>query len=220
MRYKFGGRCIDWFLMSAIVGAAVVQMVVRKEAFTRPHSPVCVTFKPPLSLLKKLVMDAPQKLPIEPIIGPLKPLPVAWNAGKLVRAVVQSARCDPSWDNADQALAEAYRASANLWGAEIQERTPRPAKACAVGLSPGRPLLKQTKRELAASCMTARSMEWALSRLVEARHWALLDRLKQITLALVSLWKNVVSGQGEEEHFGGSWDASLGRIGRMGSHRS
>ena len=116
------------------------------------------------------------------------------------------------------------------------------------------------------------SMEWVLSRLVEARHWAqytvrrgattssvtkfsaaissfrqghqvtkdcqsedliklreegllLLDRLKQITLAWVSLWKNVASGQGEEEHFqqmeeapvGGSWDASLGRAGRMGS---
>ena len=29
----------------------------------------------------------------------------------------------------------------------------------------------------------------------------LLDRLKQITLAWVSLWKNVASGQGEEEHF-------------------
>ena len=58
---KFEGRCIDWFLMSASVGAAVDQIVVRKEAFTRPDSPVCVTFKP-LSLLKKLVMDAPQKI--------------------------------------------------------------------------------------------------------------------------------------------------------------
>ena len=133
---KFGGRCIDWFLMTASVGAAVDQIVVRKRAFARPHSPVCVTFKPRLSLLKKLVMDAPQKLPIEPITGPLKPLPVAWNAGKLVRAAVQSARCDPSWDNADQALAEAYRASANLWEAEIRRITGL-AKACAVGLSPG-----------------------------------------------------------------------------------
>ena len=61
---KFGGRCIDWFLMSASVGAAVDQISVRKEAFTRPHSPVCVTFKPRLSLLKKLVMDAPQKIAV------------------------------------------------------------------------------------------------------------------------------------------------------------
>ena len=98
---KFGGRCIDWFLMSASVGAAVDQIAVRKEAFTRPHSPVCVTFKPRCSLLKKLVMDAPQKLPFEPIIGPLKTLPAASRAGKLVRAALQSARCDPSWDNAD-----------------------------------------------------------------------------------------------------------------------
>ena len=120
---KFGRRCIDWFLMSASVGAAVDQIVVRKEAFTRPHSPVCVTFKPRLSLLKKLVMDAPQKLPVEPIIGPLKLVLVAWNAGKLVRAAVQSARCDPSWDNADQALAEGYRASANLWEGEIRRIT-------------------------------------------------------------------------------------------------
>ena len=99
-----------------------------------------------------------------------------------------------------------------------------------------------------ASCATARSVEWALSRLVEARHWAqyavrrgatassvtkfntailsfrqghqvtedcrhedliklreggllLLDKLKQITLAWASFWKNVDSGQGEEEHF-------------------
>ena len=123
--------------MSASVGAAVDQIVVRKEAFTRPHSPVCVTFKPRLSLLKKLVMDAPQKLPIEPIIGPLKPLLVAWNAGKLVRAAVQSARCDPSWDNADQALAEACRASVKLRSVASQERTPRLAMACALGLSPG-----------------------------------------------------------------------------------
>ena len=113
---KFGGRCIDWFLMSASVGAAVDQIVARNESFTRPHSPVCVTFKPRLSLLKKLVMDAPQKLPIEPVIGPLKPLSGAWNAGKLVRAAVQSARCDPSCDDADQALAEAFWASANLSG--------------------------------------------------------------------------------------------------------
>ena len=35
-----------------------------------------------------------------------------------------------------------------------------------------RPLLHQTKRELAASCVVARSMEWALTRLTEARHWA------------------------------------------------
>ena len=89
------------------------------NAFTRPHSPVCVTFKPRLSLLKKLVMDAPQKLPLEPIIGPLKPLLGASRAGKLERAALQSARCDPSWDNADQALAEAYGASASLWEAEI-----------------------------------------------------------------------------------------------------
>ena len=104
---KFGGRCIDCFLMSASMGAAVDQISVRKEAFTRPHSPVCVTFNPRLSLLKKLVMDAPQKLPFEPIVGPLKPLPGASRAGKLVRAALQSARCDLSWDNADQALAEA-----------------------------------------------------------------------------------------------------------------
>ena len=121
--HKFGGRCIDWFLMSASVGAAVDQIAVRKEAFTRPHSPVCVTFKPRLSLLKKLVMDAPQKLPFEPIIGPLKLLPGASRARKLVRAALQSARCDPSWDNADQALAEAYRASASLWEAEIRRIT-------------------------------------------------------------------------------------------------
>ena len=109
--------------MYASVGAAVDQIAVRKEAFTRPHSPVCVTFKPRLSLLKKFVMDAPQKLPFEPIIGPLKPLPGASRAGKLVRAALQSARCDPSWDNADQALAEAYRASASLWEAEIRRIT-------------------------------------------------------------------------------------------------
>ena len=47
----------------------LIRFVVRKEAFTRPHRLVGVTFKPRLSLLKKLVMDAPQKLPIEPIIG-------------------------------------------------------------------------------------------------------------------------------------------------------
>ena len=104
-----------------------------------------------------------------------------------------------------------------------------------------RPLLKQTERELAAPCVTARSVEWALSRLVEVRHWTqyhlrrgatassvtkfstailsfrqghqvtkdcrhgdlikLLDKLKQITLAWASFWKNVDSGQGEEEHF-------------------
>ena len=110
--------------MSASVGAAVDQIDVRKEAFSRPHSPVCVTVKPRLSLLKKLVMDAPQKLPTEPIIGPLRLLLVAWNAGKLVRAAVQSARRDPSWDNTDQALAEAYRASANLWEAEIRPVLP------------------------------------------------------------------------------------------------
>ena len=46
--------------MSASVGAAVDQIVVRKEAFTRPHSPVCVTFKPRLSFLENLVMDAPK----------------------------------------------------------------------------------------------------------------------------------------------------------------
>ena len=42
---KFGVRCIDWFLMSASVGAAVDQITVRKEAFTRPHSLVCVTLR-------------------------------------------------------------------------------------------------------------------------------------------------------------------------------
>ena len=68
-------------------------------------------------------MDAPQKLPTEPNIGPLRPLPIAWDAGKLVRAAVQSARRDPSWDNADKALAEACRASANLWEAEIRRIT-------------------------------------------------------------------------------------------------
>ena len=232
-----------------------------------------------------------------------KPLLDAWNAGKLVWAAVQSARCDPSWNNADQALAEAYSASANLWEAEIRritgahhdsqrlapcdfhqdgvETSTQENKArtgsivCDTqvygmgALPPGR---KKTKRELAASCVTTRSMEWALSRLVEARHWAqcavrrgastssvtkfstaissfrqvtedfqsedliklreggllLLDKLKQITLAWVSFWKNVVSGQGEEEQLptdggspvGGSWDATLSRIGRMGSHRS
>ena len=122
-----------------------------------------------------------------------------------------------------------------------------------------RPLLKQTKRELAASCVAARSMEWVLSRLVEARHWAqyavrrgatsssvtkfsaaissfrkghqvtndcqsedliklreegllLLDRLKQIT-PWVSLWKNVASGQGEEEHFQQMEEAQLEEAG-------
>ena len=39
-----------------------------------------------------------------------------------------------------------------------------------------------------------------LIKLREEGLW-LLDRLKQITLAWVSLWKNVASGQGEEEHF-------------------
>ena len=184
----------------------------------------------------------------------------------LVRAAVQSARCDPSWDNADQALAEAYRASANLWEAEIRRiagahTTTR--KGSLRGTFPRmvwRPLLKQTKRELAASCVPARSLEWALSRLVEARHWAqyavrrgatassvtkfsaaissfrqghqvtedcrsedltmlreegllLLDRLKQITLAWVSLWKNVASGQGEEEHFQQTEEAQLEEAG-------
>ena len=123
-----------------------------------------------------------------------------------------------------------------------------------------RPLLKQTKRELAASCATARSMEWALSRLVEARHWAqyavrrgatassvtkfstailslrqghqvtedlrnedlimlreggllLFEKLKQITLAWVSFWKNVDSGQGEEEHFQQMEEAQLEEAG-------
>ena len=110
-----------------------------------------------------------------------------------------------------------------------------------------RPLLEQTKRELAPSCVTARSMEWALCRLVEARHWAQYavrrgatassvtksstaissfwqghqvtehcqseDRLKQITLAWVSLWKNVASGQGEEEHFQQMEEAQLEEAG-------
>ena len=95
-----------------------------------------------------------------------------------MRAAVQSARCDPSWDNADQALAEAYRASANLWEAEIRRITgahTTTRKGLRRGTFPRmvwRPLLKKTKREMAASCVTARSMEWALSRLVEARHWA------------------------------------------------
>ena len=120
---KFGGRCIDWFVTSARMEAAVDQIVVRKEAFTRPHSPVCVTFKPRLSLLKILVMDAPQKLPTEPTIGPHRPLLVAPNAENLVWAAVQSARHDPSWDNADRALAELYSASDKLWEGEIRRIT-------------------------------------------------------------------------------------------------
>ena len=196
---KFGGRCIDWFLMSASVGAAVDQIAVRKEAFTRPHSPVCVTFKPRLSLLKKLVMDAPQKLPFEPIIGPLKPLPGASRAGKLVRAALQSARCDPSWDNADQALAEAYRASASLWEAEIRRITGAHTtirKGLRRGTFPRmvwRPLLKQTKRELAASCVAARSMEWVLSRLVEARHWAQYAVRRGATTSSVTKFSAAIS---------------------------
>ena len=112
---KFGGRCIDWFLMSSSLGAAVDQIEVRKEAFTRPHSPVCVLFKPRLSLLKNLVMDAPKKLPLEPMVGPLGPLPSARAAEKAVRIAVHATWNDPSWTKADQALAEAYRASARLW---------------------------------------------------------------------------------------------------------
>ena len=149
--------------MSASVGAAVDQIDVRKEAFTRPHSPVCVTFKPRLSQLKKLVMDAPQKLQTEPIIGPLRPLPVARNAEKLVRAAAQSVRHDPSWDNADRTLAEVHRTSANLWEAEARRITGTHTTT-RKGLRRGtctrmvwRTLLKQTKRELAASCGTGRS---------------------------------------------------------------
>ena len=41
----------------------------------------------------------------------------------------------------------------------------------------------------------------------------LLDRLKQITLAWVSLWKNVASGQGEEEHFQQMEEAQLEEAG-------
>ena len=225
---KFGGRCIDWFLMSASVGAAINQIVVRKKAFTRPHSPVSVTFKPRLSLLKKLVMDAPQKLPIEPIIGPLKPLPVAWNAGKWVRAAVQSARCDPSSDNADQALAEAYTASANLWEAEIRRITgahtttrkglrrvtfprmvwrPLEAKHWAqYGVKPGATVNTVTKFSTAILSfrqghqVTEDCQSEDLIKLREEK-LLLLDRLKQIALPWVSLWKNVVSGQGEEEDF-------------------
>ena len=41
----------------------------------------------------------------------------------------------------------------------------------------------------------------------------LLDKLKQITLAWVSFWKNVVSGQGEEEHFQQMEEAQLEEAG-------
>ena len=136
-----------------------------------------------------------------------------------------------------------------------QERTPRLAKACAVGRSPGWCGDLYSSKQ-STSCVTARFMEWALSRLILARHWAqyavrhgatassvtnfstailsirqghqvtedsqnedliklreggllLLDKLKQITLAWVSFWKNVVSGQGEEEHFQQMEEAQL-----------
>ena len=145
-----------------------------------------------------------------------------------------------------------------------QERTPRLAKVCAVGLflrMVWRPLLKQTKRELAASCVTARSMEWALFRLVDARLWAqyavrrgattssvtkfstaissfrqghqvledcqsedlielreggllLLDKIETSYSGVGKVpGKNVVSGQGEEEHFQQMEDAQLEEAG-------
>ena len=140
-----------------------------------------------------------KKLPFEPIIGPLKPLPGASRAGKLLRAALQSARCDPSWDNADQALAEAYRASASLWEAEICRITGAHTtirKGLRRGTFPRmvwRPLLKQTKRELAASCVAARSMEWVLSRLVEARHWAQYAVRRGATTSSVTKFSAAIS---------------------------
>ena len=133
-------RTLHRLVFDVGVGAAIDQIDVRKEAFTRPHSPVCVTFKPRLSLLKKLVMDAPQKLPTEPIIGPLRPLPVGCNAGKLVWAAVQSARRDLHGITPTRhrlKLTEPRPICGKLRSVASQERTPRLARACAVGLSPG-----------------------------------------------------------------------------------
>ena len=79
----------------------------------------------------------------------LRPLPVVRNAEKLVRAAV------------------------NLWEAEIGRitgtHTQRPAPR---DFPVWRPLFKQRKRALAASCAAAQSMEWAISRVVEVRCWA------------------------------------------------
>ena len=53
-----------------------------------------------------------------------------------------------------------------------------------------RPLLKQTKRELAAS--TARSLEWARSRLVEARHRAQYVVRSGATASSVTKFNNAI----------------------------
>ena len=105
-----------------------------------------VTFKPRLSLLEKLVMDSPHMMPMEPIIGALRPL--------LSARAAEQAVCDCS-------LRRCARRQARLLLGKCGSST-------GGGLQP-RPgcVLKQTKRELPASGVPARSMEWALTRLVE-----------------------------------------------------
>ena len=103
---KFGGRCIDWVLMSASMGATVDQIGLRKKAFTRRHSPICHVQAASL-LLEKLVVDSPRMLPIEPIIGPFRPL-LSVRAAEQAVCDCSLRRCDSSWENADRALAEAY----------------------------------------------------------------------------------------------------------------
>ena len=195
-----------------------------------------------LSLLKKLVMDAPQKLPFEPIIGPQT---FAWcfegrKVGAGCVAVCQMRSfMGQRRSGAGRKPTGPRPVCGKLRFVASQERTPRSAKACGVGLSPGwcgGLCSSKQNANWQRRGVAARSMEWVLSRLVEARHWAqyavrrgattssvtkfsaaissfrqghqvtkdcqsedlmklreegllLLDRLKQITLAWVSLWE-------------------------------
>ena len=79
---KHGKRCIDWFRVSASSGADIDAIqIIRTDAFARPYSPVTVSLqKTQVARMKKLVVDAPAKIPRKLLIGPLKTPPNARRA--------------------------------------------------------------------------------------------------------------------------------------------
>ena len=82
------------------------------------------------------------------------------------------------WEKTDQDKAHAYRECAKDCELVLLRRT-RAQCGAHKGRTRGTfpptvwsPLTKETKREMAATCLLARGLEWLLPRLAEARHWS------------------------------------------------
>ena len=157
MHVEACGRCIDWFLVCEFGRRHSGAVQIRRDAFTRLHIPVTVSFKPSLPRLKKLVVDALAKIPLENMMEPLQTPPKARRPTTVAPKALDPAMSGQPWEKADQDMAGACKEYAKLWELELFRRTEaqhRSHKGLTRGTFPRlmwRPLIKETSRDMIAT---------------------------------------------------------------------